>query len=90
MLKSLRGMLLAFLISYSGFLTAQERKLPIDTTVVTEHSVTVNGERFAYKAETGTQPVWDEMGKPIAALHYTYYTRNDVKDRSARPLIDFF
>ena len=90
MLTSLRGVLLAFLISCSGFLTGQERKLPIDTTVVTEHSVTVNGERFSYKAETGTQPVWDEMGKPTAALHYTYYTRNDVKDRSARPLLISF
>jgi len=90
MLTSLRGMLLALLIFNSGFLAGQERKLPIDTTVVTEHSVTVNGERFSYKAETGTQPVWDEMGNPTAALHYTYYTRNDIKDRAARPLLISF
>ena len=47
---------------------AQERKLPIDTAVVTKSSVTVNGESFSYTAETGTQPVWDEMGTPIASL----------------------
>jgi carboxypeptidase C (cathepsin A) len=34
--------------------------------------------------------VWDEMGKPIAALHYTYYTRNNVKDRTKRPLLISF
>jgi carboxypeptidase C (cathepsin A) len=69
---------------------AQERKLPIDTTVVTKHSVTANGESFSYTAETGTQPVWDEMGTPIASLHYTYYTRDNVKDRASRPLLISF
>lgn len=68
----------------------QERKLPLDTTVTTQHTVTVNGKAFNYTAQTGTQPVWDEMGKPIASLHYTYYTRNDIKDRAARPLLISF
>lgn len=26
-------------------------------------------------------PVWDEEGKTIAGLFYTYYERSDVKDR---------
>ena len=69
---------------------AQERHLPIDTLVTTNHSVTVNGTSFGYTAKTGTQPVWDEMGKPIASLHYTYYTRNDVKNRESRPLLISF
>ena len=73
-----------------GFLFAQNRKLPIDTTVTTQHSVTVNGTSFNYTATTGTQPVWDEMGKPIASLHYTYYTRNGVKNRAERPLLISF
>ncbi len=77
------GLLFAFGI-------AQERKLPIDTVVTTQHSVTVNGTTFNYTAQTGTQPVWDEMGKPIASLHYTYYTRNNVRDRAARPLLISF
>lgn len=68
----------------------QERKLPLDTIVKTQHTVTVNGKAFNYTAQTGTQPVWDEMGKPIASLHYTYYTRNDIKDRAARPLLISF
>lgn len=68
----------------------QERKLPLDTAVTTQHTVTVNSKAFNYTAQTGTQPVWDEMGKPIASLHYTYYTRNDIKDRAARPLLISF
>lgn len=71
-------------------LGAQSRKLPIDTTVTTQHSVTINGSPINYTATTGTQPVWDEMGEPVAALHYTYYTRNNVKDRASRPLLISF
>ncbi len=68
----------------------QSRKLPVDTTVTTQHSVTVNGTGFNYTATTGTQPVWDKMGEPVASLHYTYYTRNGIKDRSKRPLLISF
>ena len=78
-----------FFLSFLS-LSAQGRSIPADTTVITQHSVTVNGSSFSYTAETGTQPVWDELGKPIAALHYTYYTRNDVKDRKSRPLLISF
>ena len=78
------------ILSITGLVVAQERKLPIDTTVTTQHSVTVNGTSFSYTATTGTQPVWDKMGKPIAALHYTYYTRNNVKNREERPLLFSF
>lgn len=70
--------------------TAQERKLPIDTVITTQHNVTINGTAIDYTAKTGTQPVWDAEGKPIAALHYTYYTRNNVKDRASRPLLISF
>lgn len=69
---------------------SQSRKLPIDTIVTTQHSVTINSTTFTYTAKTGTQPVWDELGEPIAALHYTYYTRNNVKDRASRPLLISF
>lgn len=77
-------------VLYVVMIAAQERKLPIDTTVTTQHSVTINGTPISYTATTGTQPVWDEMGKPIASLHYTYYTRNNVRNRAARPLLFSF
>lgn len=71
-------------------LDAQSIKLPLDTTVVTKHTTTINGQAISYTASTGTQPVWDENGKPIASLFYTYYTRDNVKDSDERPLLISF
>ncbi len=81
---------LAFIFLAFQLSNAQNRKLPIDTTVTTQHSVTINGNPINYTAKTGTQPVWDEKGEPVASLHYTYYTRNGVKDRASRPLLISF
>jgi len=78
-----------FLLNFI-LVAGQERKLPIDTVITTQHNVTINGTPMNYTAKIGTQPVWDEEGKPIAALHYTYYTRNNIKDRAARPLLISF
>lgn len=87
----MRKSLIAFVLILScTFVFAQSRKIPVDTTVTTQHSVTINGTPINYTATTGTQPVWDDMGDPIAALHYTYYTRNNVKNRAARPLLISF
>lgn len=69
---------------------AQKRYLPIDTVITTKHTTTVNGQTFSYTAQTGTQPVWDGMGEPIASLHYTYYTRDDIRDVGNRPLLISF
>ena len=61
-----------------------------DKTVSTDHTTTIKGQRISYKATTGTMPVWDEEGKCIAGLFFTYYERADIKDRSARPLVISF
>jgi carboxypeptidase C (cathepsin A) len=86
----IQKLLLSLLFLQLMIVNAQERKIPIDTTITTQHSVTINGSPINYTAKTGTQPVWDEEGKSIAALHYTYYTRNNVKDRASRPLLISF
>ncbi len=65
------------------------RKLPIDTTVVTSHQATINGQSISYKAKTGTIPVWDDMGVPIASLFYTYYEKQGG-DNADRPLLISF
>ena len=78
-------MLLGTLLSFS-----QSRSIPLDTLVITTHNTTVKGQNFSYTAETGTQPVWDKEGDPMATLFYTYYTRNNVKNRGNRPLIISF
>lgn len=71
-------------------LAGQELMLPIDTMVTTQHTTTIKGKPVAYTATIGTQPVWDEMGKPIATLHYTYYTRNNAGNIGERPLLISF
>ncbi len=74
----------------AGFVHAQERKLPAESAVTTSHEVTVKGQKFRYSATVGTQPVWDQDGKPIAALLYTYYKRADVSNTAKRPLVISF
>lgn len=71
-------------------LSQKVRKLQADSTIVTTGEVTVKGKRFPYTVSTGTQPVWDEDGKAIAALEYTYYERTDVPNRATRPLVISF
>jgi len=67
-----------------------QRRIDVDSSVVTEHKARINGERFSYTATTGTQPVWDDKGDAIATLQYTYYTRDKVDDRTKRPLLISF
>ena len=71
-------------------LFSQKREIPIDTIVYTNHTTTIKGQTINYIAETGTQPVWNKDGKPIATLFYTYYKRKNIKNRSNRPLIFSF
>ena len=73
-----------------GVLTAQSRVMPADTTVTTNHKTTIKGKKIEYRATTGTQPVWNEDGKSIAAVHYTYYERIDIKKKASRPIIISF
>jgi carboxypeptidase C (cathepsin A) len=61
-----------------------------ESSVTTTHEVTIKGQRVPYKAVAGTMPVWDEDGKTIAGLFYTYYERSDIRDRATRPLVVSF
>ena len=74
----------------SFFCYAQKRELPTDTIVITNHSTIIKGEKLNYQAQTGTQPVWDIDGNPVASLFYTYYKRTDIKNGGERPLIFSF
>ena len=78
------------ILFFSLILTAQELKLETNKKVVTSNQVTINGQLINYQATTGTQPVWDENGKEIAFLHYTYYQRKDIKKIEERPLLISF
>jgi carboxypeptidase C (cathepsin A) len=91
-------MLKAFFL-YAGlqlmFCTLQAQKkydIPFnpDTSSTTIHEIQIKGQKVPYKAIAGTLPVWNEQGKAIAGLFYTYYERTDIKDRSGRPLVFSF
>jgi len=86
----MKKIILLVLLLISLVALAQKREIPIDTIVVTNHSTTIKGKTIDYQAQTGTQPVWDTDGNPIATLFYTFYRRTDVKNGSQRPLIFSF
>ena len=67
-----------------------DRSIEAESSVVTTHSVMIKGKKVPYKATAGTQPVWNEDGKTIATLFYTYYERSDVSNRDSRPLLISF
>lgn len=69
---------------------SKSRTLNVDSAVVTKHSVTIKGVVVPYTATAGTIPVWDEDGRPIAGVFYTYYERDDVRDKATRPLVISF
>ena len=69
---------------------AQDMRVPVDTTVITTNTETIKGKRVSYKAQTGTQPVFDANGNTKATLFYTYYHRTDVTNSENRPLIMSF
>lgn len=82
-----KGILILTMLS---FLLGQSRHMPADTSVVTKHKTTIGGKKVDYKATTGTQPVWNDDGHPIAAVHYTYYERTDIKKDPSRPIMISF
>jgi len=86
----MKKLFLAPLFFFALSLSAQDRKIPVDTLVITNHTTKIKGETVAYQAQTGTQPVWNAEGKPIATLFYTYYKRTDSKNETERPLIFSF
>ena len=78
-------------------INAQDTRIPLDTTVITNNEVVINGKKITYQATTGMQPVWDDHGNMIASLYFTYYKRtnlnNNLKkqdDYSKRPIIMSF
>ena len=70
--------------------TTAQMKLPVDSVIQTKHSTTIKGKAINYTAHKGTQPVWNEDGKPIATIDYTYYEREGISDKTNRPLVISF
>lgn len=83
-------LVLLFTLISAPSASAQNRTLPAESSVVTESTVTVKGQRIPYTATTGTMPVWNDDGEVIASLFYVYYQRTDIRDKSTRPLVFSF
>ena len=72
--------------------TAEEKNPPTleDDLSVTHHSVTINGEEIRYTATTGTLVLKEEVDtegeKAKASVFFIAYTRDDVDDKSKRPI----
>jgi len=87
----MKGILITLTLSICTLATfGQSRKIDVESTVVTNHEVTIKGKKVPFSATVGTQPVWAEDGHPIATLFYTYYERTDIKDTDTRPLVISF
>jgi carboxypeptidase C (cathepsin A) len=82
--------IVCFLTLIISLTSLGQRSIAADTSIITDNTVTINGQKITYQATTGTQPLWDEAGEPIATLHYTYYKLTDTKDIAKRPLLISF
>lgn len=86
----MRNTFLIILLLCFKFSLTQNIKIPVDTTVISKHKTIIKGIPIKYTAETGMQPVWDSEGIVIASLFYTYYTRDQIKNKNERPIIFSF
>ena len=77
-------------IIFPVLLISQDLRLPVDTIITSNHTTKIKNKNVNYVANTGTQPVWDNSGKMVASLYYTYYKRTDIKDTTERPLLISF
>jgi len=86
----MKTVLFIIILCFPFALSAQDRALEVESAVVTTHETTIKGAKIQYTATAGTQPVWNEDGKVIASLFYTYYQRTDIRNRESRPLVISF
>ena len=85
--------ILIFAFLFTGIVdtvVGQSLKATADTAITTQHEQNINGQDVRYTATVGNQPVWNDDGKPIATLFYTYYKRTDIDDTERRPLVISF
>ncbi len=73
----------------------EEKPAPKDNLVETKHSITIGGDEIKYTVITGTMVMKEEPPdrekefegeKARAQIFFIAYTRDDVVDRSARPI----
>jgi carboxypeptidase C (cathepsin A) len=63
-------------------------EIPVEKTVVTQHSITLHGKPLSYVATTGRMPIKTSAGVTDAEMFYVAYTKQDTTE--ARPLTFVF
>jgi len=65
-----------------------EKKPPVpeEKSVVTKHSLKIDGKEIKYTGTAGTILLKLEDGTPKASIFYVAYTKDDVADASQRPI----
>jgi carboxypeptidase C (cathepsin A) len=63
-----------------------ESPSPKEVTVVTDHSIRINGQTIAYKATAGSILIKNDAGEPTALIYYWAYTKDNVTDLTQRPV----
>jgi carboxypeptidase C (cathepsin A) len=73
----------------------EEKPVVKDNLVVTKHKVTIGGKEIKYTVTAGTMVLKEETAdrekeaegeKPRAQIFFIAYTKNDVEDKSKRPI----
>ena len=69
---------------------AQSERFPAPPAVEkiekTQHSIQINGRAINYTATAGTLVLKKDDSKPLASVFFVAYTRDDIQDKSQRPL----
>jgi carboxypeptidase C (cathepsin A) len=58
----------------------------VESTSKTQHEITINGKKIPYTATAGTMVLKKDDGKPWANMFYVAYTRDDIQEKSKRPI----
>jgi len=64
----------------------EEEPAPEERQVQTQHVTVIDDQEIPYTATTGTYVLKDKEGKAKAEIFFVAYTRDDVDDRTARPI----
>jgi carboxypeptidase C (cathepsin A) len=56
----------------------------------TNHKITIDGKKISYEATAGFVTLKKNESHPIGSIFYIAYTRNDIKNKSTRPLAFVF
>ena len=57
---------------------------------ITKHQIMIDGHQIPYTATAGEMTILKSDEKPGASMFFVAYTRDDIKDKSARPIMFCF